>query len=62
MKIKTIINDNFYSSYRHVNTLLLNLNLLSIFNMWNLFFGMKDLDPKIVLKKDHRTTIYYKRV
>lgn len=62
MKIKTIINDSFYSSYRHVNTLLLNLNLLSIFNIWNLFFGMKDLDPKIALKKDHWTTIYYKRV
>lgn len=60
MKIKTIINDSFYSSYRHVNMPLLNLNLLSIFNIWDLFFGVKDLDTKINKKK--KTTIYYKRV
>lgn len=56
MKIKTIINDSFYSSYRHVNMPLLNLNLLSIFNIWDLFFGVKDLDTKIKKKK---TTIYH---
>lgn len=51
MKIKTVINDRFYSSYRHVNMPLLGLKLLSIFNIWNLFTRVKDLDTKINKKK-----------